>query len=400
MNQLKRSGATWVVMSLMLGGIGCAGSRAEAQSASSMPAGAPEQEPAAPEKRELSAVDLGPSAADGSPTEGSGSTADAPAPPSAQKPMRDIEARFRIETENVKAAIGKLHGLVEARGGYVVQESISTDQFTAPGAELTLRVPARGVEQFFAQLEALGTVRARNVESKDVGKEYFDAETRLSTLEQSKKRYDELLGQARTVEETMAVEARLEDVRQRIESLKGELRWLKDRAAQATVHVSLFSPESVESPYEEPEATFYPGLRMSYARNVGGSYGASDFVGPGLSIRFSRHFSIDVEGLPSVNRGYGGEDFDLFLATLGGEIYSEFLGGGKRQFLNPYLGARAGYARFLGLDQVAVGAVLGLEVYKTPIFTLDLETRSYLLFSSSDEAHALIQPGLSFNVAF
>ena len=345
----------------------------------------------------------GSAAAGGTPSDSAAQEGEAEEPraePEPRRPMLDIEATFQIESKDVQGSVQKLRVLANKSQGYVVTESITTDQSSSPHAELTLRVPARDAEGFFRALESLGTLRGRNLQAKDVGKQYFDAELRLQMLERSRLRYEELLSKATNVQEIMSVEARLEVLREQIERLKGELRWLRDRAAQATVHVHLYSPAEVESPYEEPSARFYPGLRLSYARNLGGDFGTEDFFGPGLSIRFSRYFSVDVEGLPSVTRGYGGEDFDLFLATVGGEIYSEFLGGGRRRFFNPYLGARAGYARFLTLDQVAVGGVLGLEIIKTPLFVLDLEARSYLLFSSGDQAHALVQPGVSFNVAF
>lgn len=52
---------------------------------------------------------------------------------------------------------------------------------------------------------------------------------------------------------------------------------------------------------------------------------------------FSRSFSLDVTVLP---RHDADARSDLFSASFAG--YSDFLGGGRRRFLNPYLGLRLG----------------------------------------------------------
>jgi hypothetical protein len=88
------------------------------------------------------------------------------------------------------------------------------------------------------------------------------------------------------------------------------------------------------------------------------------------------------------------------LASIGGEIYSDLLGGGERRYLNPYLGWRAGYARLDSDNQAMVGATLGVELYRNRWFGLDLETRHYLAFLGDRGAHYLFAPALAARVAF
>ena len=88
------------------------------------------------------------------------------------------------------------------------------------------------------------------------------------------------------------------------------------------------------------------------------------------------------------------------LLTLGGEMYSDFLGGGKRRFLNPYLGYTLGYARFLGHNEGVLGVTLGLELVKTKAITVDLNARALGLFFGGDGTHAAIEPVFSISVPF
>jgi hypothetical protein len=122
------------------------------------------------------------------------------------------------------------------------------------------------------------------------------------------------------------------------------------------------------------------------------------YFGAGFALRFSRSVSLDLDVLERPDSGQRGPD--AVLASVGGELYSDLLGGGQRRFLNPYLGWRAGYAHFDSDNQALLGATLGLELYKSRWFGVDLDARSYLAFGGSRGAHYLLTPAFSARVAF
>jgi hypothetical protein len=236
------------------------------------------------------------------------------------------------------------------------------------------------------------------VEAKDIGKEYFDAQLRLSSLEVTLHRYEEILTHATKVEEILRIEQELGRLRAEIEQVKGNLRFLSDRAARATLHIALRekTPE-IATAVEEPEAKFYPGLRLPALIDFGqqGGYG---YVGGGLSLRFSRGLSFDLDLLE--HPGKNGHAPDAILATVGGEVFSERMGGGQRRSLNPYLGWRMGYARFDHDNQAIIGATIGLELYKNDWFVVDAEARNYLAFLGDRGAHYVLNPALSAAISF
>ncbi|HYP99881.1 MAG TPA: DUF4349 domain-containing protein [Polyangiaceae bacterium] len=369
---------------------------AEAAPAMASPAPPPPPADAAPSAavgetpREMAGM---PGAAE-SPTTATGSATQAAEP---SREMLDIEGSVSLQVPKVKMALRALRELTKRAGGVITEERVdSTSDYG--NAQVTLRVPSGKAMSVLDELEQIGSVLSQSVEAKDIGKEFFDAKLRLSSLEVTLHRYEEILTHATKVEEILRIEQELGRIRAEIEQVKGNLRWLSDRAARATLHVAMRekAPE-IAAAVEEPEAKFYPGLRLPTLVDFGhgGGYG---YVGGGLSLRFSRAISLDLDILehPGANQHAP----DAILATLGGEVYSNRFGGGERHFLNPYLGWRVGYARFDHDNQALLGGTVGLELYKSDWFVIDAEARNYLAFIGDRGAHYVLNPALSAAISF
>jgi hypothetical protein len=97
--------------------------------------------------------------------------------------------------------------------------------------------------------------------------------------------------------------------------------------------------------------------------------------------------------------GSASPGLDVVLVTAGGDLYSDFLGGGQRRFLNPYLGLRAGYARITAANYFAGGGTIGVELFKSRYATIDTDLRVLGLFGSPGSELGL-EPTLGANVAF
>jgi hypothetical protein len=332
------------------------------------------------------------------PSPGSSPTNVKPARPE----MLDIEANLKIEVEAVPAAAAALRAAAKRFDGLVVEDTLN-EQPAGSTARMTIRVPSQRAESFLDALDGVGRVRSREVSARDIGKEYFDAELRLDNLVATMKRYEEILKQAKDVNEILRVEAELSRLRGEVEQTKGNLRWLGDRAARATVHVTLSTirPEiAVVAPVSEPEAKLYPGLRLTELTDFRGERGTTSYLGAGLSATFSRHFALHLDGLRESGTGSPTGGLDVMLLSIGSEMFSDFLGGGKRKFMNPYLGGNIGYARFTGQNEGFAGVTAGVELWKTKTVVLDAEARAFVLVFGSEGSHAAIQPVLRASIAF
>jgi len=315
----------------------------------------------------------------------------------APREMLDIEANLTLQVTKVRPSLHALHELATRVGGTVTSERVDkAGDYSS--AQLTLRVPSGATQNVFDELERLGNVLDQNLVARDVGKEYFDGAVRLSSLEATLKRYTEILARANTVEEVLRIEAELARIRSEIEQLKGNLRFLADRSARATLNIALRErPIEIVQPPSEPDAKTYPGLRLSTALDFG-KFRTDAYLGAGFSLSFGRIISVDLDILKRPTSAEHGPD--ALFATVGGEVYSELSGGGKRRWLNPYLGWRVGYARFDSDGQALAGGTLGLELFKNRFFVLDAEARNYLAFGKPRGSHYVLEPAIAARIAF
>lgn len=329
------------------------------------------------------------------PTDTASANAMAPKP----QEMLDIEARLTIEVEKVTESSSKLRELVKQFGGTITNDTVS-DSSGSTTASFAMRIPADKAEAFMTSSEGLGHVRDRHVTVRDVGKEYYDAQLLLQNLEKAMARYEEILGHAKDVKEILVVEQELTRLRGQIEQTKGNLRWMKDRVSRATIYINLIATRPDVEPTFNPTAKLYPGLRFTQMTDFRGDEGRTGYLGAGFSFMFARAFSIDIDALRKSGDGAITNGLDLLLITAGGEFYSDFLGGGRRHFLNPYMGFRAGYAHRLGMSEAVVSGTLGLELYKSKYVSFDGQVRFHALFGNNDKAHMGVEPALALNLAF
>lgn len=316
--------------------------------------------------------------------------------------MFDIEARLSIEVEKVGDAAAKVREIAKKHGGQIVADTVNDDSGSS-AASFTLRVPSKGSDAFLTDIGAVGVVRNRQITARDIGKEFHDAQIYLKNLEVTLKRYEEILAKAQDVNSILQIEREMTRIRGEIDRVKGDLRWMKDRAARATIYITIYASRPDSAPIFDPKAKIYPGVRAIHFADFRGSAGDFGFLGFGLSIAASRAFSIDIDGMRRV--GNPGQGLDAFFVTLGGEFYSDFLGAGRRNYLNPYIGWRIGYARIATTgspkDEVLIGGTIGFELYKTKFFRFDAQTRVLGLFGNKDVGgHFGVQSALQMHVAF
>lgn len=165
----------------------------------------------------------------------------APVASGAQKPavasqMLVYTADLRLRVQEVPKAIDAVEKLAKEMGGYLV---VRQDN------RITVRVPSAKFDASLDELVKLGELTHRNVSIEDVTDLYFDMQTRMKNLEVVKKRLEELLEKAKTVEESLAVQRQLERVTIELERLRGKLKLLAELVMFSTITVVL-EPKSTE----------------------------------------------------------------------------------------------------------------------------------------------------------
>jgi len=149
-------------------------------------------------------------------------------------------------------AIDQVTDIAVNSGGYVVS-SRTWEQDGFKFATLTLGVPVDQFEAVQRQLRALAlNVMSDTASGQDVSEEFVDLQSRLVNLEATAARIREFLDQAKDVEEALQVNARLTEVENEIEQIKGRMNFLQDRAAFSTILVNLEPQRPTPTPTPTP----------------------------------------------------------------------------------------------------------------------------------------------------
>ncbi len=176
-----------------------------------------------------------------------------------------------VEVPNVAAAMGRVRALVLELGGYVGDSQSGT---VGESATLTLRIPADQFEEALARIHALdGDVLSEATRDQDVTSAVVDLEARLQNLRASEVQYRALLAQAVKIEDILAVQTRLDDVRGQIEQLQAQDKELTGLADLATLTVSL-----VPGAVQQATGNWDPGKTVTdaYAALVGVGQGVAN----------------------------------------------------------------------------------------------------------------------------
>lgn len=151
----------------------------------------------------------------------------------------------------------RLIALATEMGGHLAEQS---------GTAVRVRIPAARFDEFVLAVADVGQVLDRRITVTDVGEEFRDVAIRIQNLEAVRRRFEQMLTQANSVETALAIQRELERVTTELEVLKGRQRYLADQVALSTVTVH-FQALATVYPDEHVNLPF-PWLRQLGLRNL------------------------------------------------------------------------------------------------------------------------------------
>ena len=182
----------------------------------------------------------------------SNSGADTQTVPSPTSPQVITTASISLTVADVEKSAAKVTEVALSVIGYVSSQNIGSNEYTydADAAKtssltsptygwITIRVPDESVDEAIAQLEALGTVTATTIDRYDVTQQSVDLQARVSSLQASVARLEDLMSQSGSVADLITAEAALSERQAELESLQQQLDSLRDQVAMSTISVNL-----------------------------------------------------------------------------------------------------------------------------------------------------------------
>jgi Domain of unknown function (DUF4349) len=148
---------------------------------------------------------------------------------------------------------------------------------------VSIIVPSKSFRAVFAQIENLGEVTHRSISAEDVSEEYHDAEVRLSNMKATRKRLEEFLSKAPSINDMLTVERELERVVMDIDRTEGRMRFLREHTAFSTLTVDLAAkpkvvPLVVTPPAPPPEAPPAPPRAIDLPASWLGEMGVNRLI--------------------------------------------------------------------------------------------------------------------------
>jgi len=318
----------------------------------------------------------------------------AAAPPQTQAQLV-VTGAIELSADDVRVTAAAVRAGALARGGLLVVDQVTGARYGVR-ARFQIRLPPEQVAPFIDWLGSQGTVESSQLSASDVSTQYFDQELRLHALHVELDRLEKLMTEHpnAALEDVLGIEREMTRVRTDIEQLEGQHRYLGDRVARATLDVHITNRETVVAGAPEQKFTLVGhGLAWSFV-DEGARH--RDRFGAGVQLLLARRFDFTFDVLPA-----RGGDARSMLLTMGGALFSDFLGRGRRLFGNPYLGLRLGGGGVNGRGAFAYAGELGVELVHHPHFLVDLTGRAMgLLYGGTPRSDIVLQGLLGVGVPF
>lgn len=152
---------------------------------------------------------------------------------------------YIIETLEFDKTATSVEALVNKYLGYIESSQVSgrtlyyDDYYSTRSAYYTMRIPAKSLNIFSGELEALGNVIEESVSKEDVTTQLVDVEARVKSLEVQEERLLELVQTGGQLKDILEIETQLSDVRYQIESYKATMNNLENRVNYGTIQLEL-----------------------------------------------------------------------------------------------------------------------------------------------------------------
>jgi hypothetical protein len=144
-----------------------------------------------------------------------------------------------LVVKDVQAEFQKIALIAEQSGGFVAESSLRQEN-NQRRASITIRVPAGRHQDVLSQIRGLATkVESERATANDITEEFTDLESRRRNLEAAEQQLLVFLGQAKTIQEVLQVQDRLNSTRAEIERIRGRQNLLNRLSELATIQIQL-----------------------------------------------------------------------------------------------------------------------------------------------------------------
>ena len=181
-------------------------------------------------------------------------------------------AELDLETTGFDEAVKTIADLTAELGGYYESSSISNGG-SYRSARYAVRVPAENYRAFLDRAGSACHLLDLYEYTDDVSMVYYDTAGRLETQQAKLERLQQLLRQAESMEDIIAIESAVAETEEQIDRLSGELRHYDAQVDYSTVNVYLrevYRLSAVEEPAQGFASRLAAALKSGWSGFVTG----------------------------------------------------------------------------------------------------------------------------------
>ena len=174
-----------------------------------------------------------------------------------------------VETDAFDILLANVEQRAKELGGYIERSDVYNGSYTSDyrsrNASLTARIPSGRLEEFVTEVSDQSNVTNKSEYVEDVTLQYVDLESHKKALYAEQESLLSMLEQAESIEDILAINAQLTDVRYRIESMESQLRTYDNQIDYSTVYLNV---EEIER-YDPGEKTGAADrIREGFVKNL------------------------------------------------------------------------------------------------------------------------------------
>ncbi|MFO0919256.1 MAG: DUF4349 domain-containing protein [Planctomycetaceae bacterium] len=171
-----------------------------------------------------------------------------------------------LVTESLDDFRDRLTSSLEQYQGFIAAQQMTGRSGSQRMGTWTARLPAEQFSKFLEQLARWGELERESIQSDDVTEEFVDVESRLKNKRVEEERLLNLLKtQTDGLENVLAVERALNEVREQIERMEGRQRYLADKVEPTTITITVREVKDYVPP--QP-ATFGTQLARTFQQSL------------------------------------------------------------------------------------------------------------------------------------
>jgi hypothetical protein len=154
-------------------------------------------------------------------------------------------AQLTVEVTMMEQALAEARAIASRGGGFVSASNTRVERVNDQDrtiADLTIQVRSDVADAALSDLRKLGKVTTETSGSQDITEEYTDLDSNLRNLQASESAILKLMDKATRIEDVLALQRELTNIRGQIERIQGRKRFLERRSDMATITLSLRLP--------------------------------------------------------------------------------------------------------------------------------------------------------------